>query len=369
MDEKLAKYIPQIEPWINGREMYHLEEVIRSTYITEGAKTEEFLDGIKKITGANHAIAMSNGTVALVAALICAGVKSGDEVIVPDLTFIASSNAVILVGGIPVFCDVSLETGCMDVECCKSLINERTKAIIPVHLYGQAVEMDALLAIVSGKNISIVEDAAESLGVIYKGKHTGLIGDFGVFSFFANKVVTCGEGGVVLTNTPENLASLFRVKNHGRDRKGIFIHDQIGYNFCFTDLQAAVGVAQLEKFDDTISAKSRNFHLYARFLSDCKEVKLITPPDHVESNYWFNNILVKDPAALGEYLHAKGIGTRRFFYPLHLQPCYAHMPTNFCPNSLELYQRGLSLPSGVLLDETQIEYVCQQIKQFFVTAH
>ena len=358
------KYIPQIEPWINNDELKQLEEVIASTFITENKKTEEFLKMICDLTGSPHAIATSNGTLALVASLLSAGIGEGDEVIVPDLTFIATSNAVILVGAKPVFCDVLRTTGCLDIDACDELINEKTKAIIPVHLYGQSVEMDQLVALSVKYNILIIEDAAESMGVFYKGKHTGTFGDYGIFSFFGNKLITCGEGGVVLTNTAENYKKLYRIKNHGRDKKGIFIHEHVGYNFCFTDLQAAIGVAQLQKYEEMIAAKKRNFKLYSQLLADIDEVEIVDVPEYVDSNYWFVNIQVEAPAALNEYLESKGVGTRRYFYPLHKQPCYAPVMTE-CPNSTELYEKGLSLPSSVLLKEEEIEFVCNQIKTFF----
>jgi len=359
-----VKYIPQIEPWIDDTELKQLDEVISSTFITENKKTEEFLRKICQLTGSPHAIATSNGTLALVASLLSAGVGKGDEVIVPDLTFIATSNAVILVGAKPVFCDVLRTSGCLDIDACADLINDKTKAIIPVHLYGQSVEMDQLQALSSKNSIVIIEDAAESMGVFYKGKHTGTFGDYGIFSFFGNKLITCGEGGVVLTNTAENYKNLYRIKNHGRDRKGVFVHEYVGYNFCFTDLQAAVGVAQLQKYDAMITAKRRNFNLYKKLLEDIDEVEIVGVPDYVDSNYWFVNILVDFPVLLNEHLESKGIGTRRYFYPLHKQPCYAPITTE-CPISMELYEKGLSLPSAVLLKEDEIEFICNQIKIFF----
>lgn len=359
-------FIPQIEPWIDGDELEQLKEVIDSTFITENKKTEEFLNEIRRITCSPHAIATSNGTLALVASLLSAGIGNGDEVIVPDLTFIATSNAVRLVGATPVFCDVMRSTCCIDIDACESLINSKTRAIIPVHLYGQSVEMDKLMAVSEKYNVMLIEDAAESLGVFYKDTHTGTFGEYGIFSFFGNKLVTCGEGGVVLTKNEENYAKLYRIKNHGRDRKGIFIHEHVGYNFCFTDLQAAIGVAQLNKFKTMIAAKKRNFSLYKELLADIDSVVVIDVPDYVDSNYWFVNILVDNPDALGQFLHDKGVGTRRFFYPLHLQPCYADMKASKCSESMWLYSHGLSLPSGVRLSKEEIEYICMTIRTYFV---
>ncbi|MEW6037069.1 MAG: DegT/DnrJ/EryC1/StrS family aminotransferase [Pseudomonadota bacterium] len=357
--------IPQIEPWIDGTELEELTEVVKSTFITENRKTEQFVERVQRITGSPHAIATSNGTLAIVAALLASGIGPGDEVIVPDLTFIASSNAVRLVGAMPVFCDVDKATGCLDITAAEDAVTARTKAIMPVHLYGQMVEMDPLLAMAQARGLVVIEDAAEAFGITYRGRHAGTFGRFGTFSFFANKTITCGEGGVVLCATYEDLAQLYRIKNHGRDRKGIFVHESVGYNFCFTDLQAAVGVAQLRKFDQIMAGKQRVFARYHANLDDLDVVTLVAPPPHVRSNYWFTNILVPDPAALGAYLQEQGIGNRRYFYPLHLQPCYADLGAAPCRNSLWLYEHGLSLPSGSRLSDDDIDHVCEHVRRFF----
>lgn len=359
------KTIPQIEPWIDETELEELSEVIKSTYITENQKTEQFLEGMRRIAGSPYAIATSNGTLAIVAALLASGIGPGDEVIVPDLTFIASSNAVRLIGATPIFCDVDRATGCLDLASAGNAITHRTKAIMPVHLYGQMVEMDALMEMAKARGLTVIEDAAEAFGITYRGRHAGTFGRFGTFSFFANKTITCGEGGVVLCGAAEDHARLYRIKNHGRDRKGIFVHESIGYNFCFTDLQAAIGVAQLRKFHQIMAGKQRVFDRYRANLGHLQAVTLVVPPPHVRSNYWFNNILVADPTALGSYLQEQGIGSRRYFYPLHLQPCYADLGAAPCPNSLWLYEHGLSLPSAPRLGDDDIDYVCDHVRHFF----
>ena len=357
-------YIPQIEPWIDQEELKELSEVIASTFITENRKTEEFLEGIKALTGARYAIATSNGTLALVAALIASEIGPGDRVIVPDLTFIASSNAVRLVGATPVFCDVDRQTGCMDIQMVESLITEDVKAIMPVHLYGQVVDMNLLMTLADEYSIVIIEDAAEALGVTLSGLHAGTYGRFGTFSFFANKTITCGEGGVVLCKTEADYKILYRIKNHGRDRKGVFVHDSVGYNFCFTDLQAAVGVAQLRKFGAIMQGKRRVFEQYLKAFEGANGLKLMKPPPDVSSNYWFMNILIDDPAALSTYLHEQGIGSRRFFFPLYAQPCNQDLNAPVQPNSQWLYDHGLSLPSGPQLSEYDVMRICDTVLNF-----
>ena len=357
-------YIPQIEPWIDGTELDELRMVIDSTFITENKKTEEFLEGIREVTGAPFAIATSNGTLALVAALLAAGVGPGDKVIVPDMTFIASSNAVLLVGATPVFCDVDRSTGCLDIDAAEMLISDDVKAIMPVHLYGQMVEMDRLMSLARRRGIDIIEDAAEALGSTYNGRAAGTFGRFGTFSFFANKTITCGEGGVILCQNQEDYAALYRIKNHGRDRKGIFVHQSVGYNFCFTDLQAAVGVAQLRKFSRIMEGKNHVFDRYREAFEGQEGITIVTPPPEVRSNHWFINILVDDPTELSDHLETKQIGSRRYFYPLSLQPCYEHLPTQTCSNSVWLYEHGLSLPSGPRLTDADIDHVIEHVLEF-----
>lgn len=358
-------YIPQIEPWIDGVELEQLSEVIASTFITENQKTAEFLEKVEEITQSLHSIATSNGTLAIVAALMASGIGPGDEVIIPDLTFIASSNAVMMVGAKPVFCDVDPATGCMDIASAEACITNRTKALMPVHLYGQMAEMDAVTALAERHDLIMIEDAAEAFGITWHGKHAGTFGRFGTFSFFANKTITCGEGGIVLCQTADDLARLYRIKNHGRDRKGIFVHESIGYNFCFTDLQAAIGVAQLTKFERIMAGKQRNFDVYQDRLGSHPDIRLMTPPPHVRSNHWFVNVLVDDPERLAAHLDADGIGTRRFFYPMHLQPCYKDLGVQSRANSKWLYDHGLSLPSSALLGDEQLDRVCNSVLRFY----
>ncbi|MDX2465093.1 MAG: DegT/DnrJ/EryC1/StrS family aminotransferase [Porticoccus sp.] len=359
------KFIPQIEPWIDSEELDQLREVVESTYISEHKKTDEFLAGVKKVTNSPYALAISNGTLALVACLIAEGVGPGDEVIVPDLTFIATANAVLMVGATPIFCDVLESTGCMDPVFCEKLITNKTKVLMPVHLYGQAADILKFVVIAKKNNLLLIEDAAESFGMFVDGKALGTFGDYGIFSFFANKVITCGEGGVVIANSEENYKKIYRIKNHGRDRRGTFIHEHVGYNFCFTDLQAAIGVSQLGKLERILNAKKKNYDYYIEYLSDIEGLEISTISDLVVSNYWFVNIFVDDPEALSMYMERKGIGTRRFFFPLHRQPCYKNIVSKDYIVSDRLFNRGLSLPSSPMLDDEARNYIISTVKNYF----
>ncbi len=366
------QFIPQIQPFFDEKELEHITEVVRSTYITENKKTEEFLERIKDYTGSKYAIALGNGTLALIASLLAEGIGPGDEVIVPDLTFIATANAVKLAGAKPVFCDVDRNTGCMTPENFLPLISSATKCTIPVHLYGQVAPIRDIVKVAKESGLVVIEDAAESFGIWDKGQHSGTFGEYGTFSFFANKTITCGEGGVVLTNCEERYRKLYRVKNHGRDRKGIFIHEGIGYNFCFTDLQAAIGVAQLEKLDFMLARKQRNYDFYREAFSGQPFINLIETPDFIESNHWFVNILVDDPESLSEELLKNNIQTRRLFYPLHRQPCFRDDIDNKSreyPNTDWLYEHGLSVPSSATLTLAQLEYIAGKVIECSARLH
>lgn len=358
------EFIPQIQPWIDENELRHITEVVQSTYITEHKKTEEFLSMIKSYTGAKYAIAMGNGTLALIACLIAEDIGPGDEVIVPNLTFIATANAVKLVGATPVFCDVNRETGCIDVDNFKDLITEKTKCIIPVHLYGQVSPIENIMEYARKRGLLVVEDAAESFGIFSKGHHTGTLADYGMFSFFANKTITCGEGGVVFTDSEERYKKLFRVKNHGRDRKGIFVHEAIGYNFCFTDLQAAIGVSQMEKMDRIMERKNEIYEHYVKAFADQPNIRIMETPSHITSNHWFVNVALRNPELTSQKLKEANIGSRRFFYPLNRQPCFAGDLENknrAYPNTEWLFDHGLSLPSSVIITDAELQYISDTI--------
>ncbi len=355
--------IPQIEPWLDEVELNELSRVIKDNWITEGKKTEEFESRFKKLTGAKHAFAVNNGTIGLYMAQKILGIGEGDEVIVPNLTFIASNNSVIMAGAKPVLVDVNKKAFNIDPEKIKEEITDQTKAIMPVHLYGQSADMDAIMKIAKKNNLLVIEDAAQGVGVRFNGKHVGTFGEIGVFSFYGNKTITTGEGGLILTNDDNLAKEVFMYKNHGRAVKGTFVHEKLGYNFSFTDLQAAVGIAQLSKLKEIIERKRKIREKYAELLKDIPEIQFTFIDQRCEPVHWFTSILIDNPQKLSNYLKKEGIETRRFFYPIHRQPCY-NFKGDF-PNSDYAYERGLSLPSSALLNEEQIDFICEKIKAFF----
>jgi len=362
--------ITQIEPWIDDKELIELQRVIDSTFVVEHKLTQEFEDMTKELTGAKHAVALTNGTMALFASLVALGIKSDDEVIIPNITFVATANAVILAGAIPVLCEVKSDTITIDVDKAKKLITAKTKAIIPVHLYGQSADMDQVMSLAKEFDLKVLEDAAQGVGVSFNNKHTGTFGDIGILSYYGNKTITCGEGGIVLTNDDELAKKVYRLKNHGRDVKGTFIHEYIGFNFSFTEMQAAIGISQMKKLPAIIERKKEIHDLYERELGGIKGFHIAFLDKRSTPVFWFTSFISEDVDELIGYLKKYEIQSRRFFYPLHLQPCYAdkkyikNIDDDFSISE-EIYNKGISLPSSYLMSTSEQNIVINKIKDFY----
>lgn len=358
--------LPVVEPWLGAEEKKLLSKVIDAGWVTEAVLTKEFEARLKRYTKARYALVINNGTLALFTALKALGIGSGDEVLVPDLTFIATANAVILSGAKPVLVDVESKTFGMDVKKAEDKITSRTKAILPVHLYGFPADVEGILKIARRHRLFVIEDAAQGMGVYYKKRHVGTFGDAGVISFYGNKTITCGEGAVLLTNNRNLYKKFYRLKNHGRDVKGTFVHKTIGYNFCFTEMQAAVGIAQLGKLGEIINRKKRIRELYRSLLFGINHCQFPEASSCVRPVFWFTNILVPSAAGLARFLASRGVPSRRFFYPLHLQPCYRtfRFGRRF-PQSADLYMQGLSLPSSVTTTLRDIRYAAECVRDYF----
>ena len=238
-------------------ESLFFDYVIDSTFVTEHDLTIEFESLTKELTKSAHAISITNGTLALFACIKALEIGPGDEVIVPNITFAATANAVILAGATPVLAEVSDNTFCIDIDSILENITTKTKAIIPVHLYGQSPDMNRIIKLAKDRSIYVIEDAAQGVGVTFEGKHAGTYGELGILSYYGNKTITTGEGGMVLTDNDDLAKKIYQLKNHGRSEKGTFIHESIGYNFSFTEMQAAIGIAQMKKLK-RIKEKSRS---------------------------------------------------------------------------------------------------------------
>ena len=266
--------VEQFAPLIGNDEIQSVLETLHDNWLTEGPKTAELERLLREYCGCRHALMVPNGTLALFAALKVMGIGPGDEVLVPDFTFFGSASAVILTGAKPVLVDVSPADFNIDVAAAEASIGPNTRAIMPVHIYGQSCDMQAVMDLANRHDLIVVEDAAQGIGVTCNGRHVGTFGHIGCMSFFADKTITTGEGGVLLTNDDDIAERCMYFKNQGRLKRGSFIHDQVGYNFRITDLQAAVGVAQFDRLDEIISRKRQIRELYRSMLKDVPQVQL-----------------------------------------------------------------------------------------------
>lgn len=360
--------IPQIQPWIDEQEWLEVRKVMESTYLTENRVTSEFEMAVTAITGAKHAIAVCNGTAALYCILRALSIGHGDEVIVPDMTFVATSNAVLMAGARPVFAPINAETLDFEMGVLPTLITTNTRAIIPVHLYGQTSDMDAVSNFANKYGLKIIEDAAQAIGVEFNGQHVGYFGEAGAISLYGNKTITCGEGGIIITND-DQLAEICRqLKNHGRSHRGTFIHEHIGFNFSWTEMQAAVGVAQLRKLPAIIKRKQNIYDRYTLSLSDITQLKIKTIDPRCKPVHWFTSFYAESRDELADYLSTCGIQTRLFFCPLHSQPCYSGWSSKEIDysGSDEAYAKGISLPSSYILKDEEQAYIIDSIRSFYL---
>ena len=340
----------QTEPFIDSKDIKFITKVINRKYVTEDKFTKDFEDKVKKYTGSKYAIAVNNWTSGIFCCLKAMNIGPGDEVIVPNMTFIATSNAVIMTGATVVLCEVNYHNMCIDTDKIKKLINKKTKAVIPVHLYGNYCDMQELMKLKKKHNFFIIEDAAQAYGVRYKGKHVGNFGDCGGFSFYGNKILTTGEGGMIITNNKSLAKKIYQIKNHGRAKKGIFYHKKIGFNFMFTELQAALGISQLYKFKKILNKRDEIFKAYCKNIDNKNLIKFYLENKYIKPLHWFVNITSSKILKIQNLLKKENIQTRRVFYPLNLQPCYKNskLVKNLNHNfdvSKKIFQNVISLPT------------------------
>jgi len=358
-----SETIPQYEPYINSRERELINDVLDRNWFSEGKYTRIFEGKLAEFCGADYSLALANGTGALILGFKALGVGRGDEVIVPSFTHPADVNCIEAVGAIPKFCDIDPRTYTLSPRSLESKINDKTRAVIVVHLYGFAADMDRILEIANHNNLFVVEDCAQALGTLYRGKHVGTFGDFGILSFFADKTITTGEGGMLITNNQDLLDEVNIYKHDGRRERGIDVIERLGYNFRITELQTAIGVAQYEKLSTIIEKKIENNERFQELLSECDQIHFPFSSEHTYRVPHRVLIEVEEPENLKTYLATKGIGCRRFYIPMHRQPC-CNKRGNF-PNSENAYSRGLCLPSYPMLTTDQIEYICANIVDYY----
>jgi perosamine synthetase len=352
----MPDYLPQMEPVFDEDDVQEVAACVRSTWVTEAHRTAAFEQAVADYVGARYAVAVPSCTVALALSLMSLGVGAGDQVIVPDLTFIATANAVDLAGATPVPVDIEPVTLGLDLDALARAITPQTRAVIPVWFNGRAPDMPAILRTARAHGLGIVEDAAAALGSRCNGRHAGTFGDLGCFSFNTTKIVTTGTGGIVVTDDPELHERVERLKNHGRlDRRDY--HPAVGFNFYFSDLLAALGLAQMRKLPARVAWKRALCQWYHDRLDGIPGIDLLPLSD--EACLWYPDIFIDDPAALKGFLDSSGIQTRLFFPPIHTQPCYPAV--DHAHHSTEISRRGLWLPAAPYLDEVTVDHVCQAV--------
>ncbi len=359
--------IPQLIPTIGEEELNYLKEVINNKWITEGPFTQKVLEHVKRTTGARYALLTNNGSLGLFLSLLGMGISKGDEVIIPDFTFNASASSVVFAGGKPVFADVNDHDYHISQNHLESLITSKTKAIMPVHIYGQSADMDPIISLAKKYNLMVIEDAAQGYGVFYKDRHVGTLGDVGIISFFADKTVTMGEGAVILTNNEEIYKKITLLRNQGRENSGSFIHPALGLNFRVTDLQCAVGLAQMEKYPRILESKIENLTVYKHFLNGNSNIQFMRELEYCNYVPFRCSMKVRNRDGLSRYLTEQGIQTRNYFYPLHRQPCFSELgyQSGDFPVTNKISEDGLMLPIYPGIEREAIEYICDNVLQYY----
>lgn len=360
---KYPVYIPSLD----GNERKYVDECIDTTWISSrGHFVTDFENAFASYIGMKYATGVCNGTVAIHLAMVALGIKKGDEVIVPTFTYVASANPILMVGATPVFVDSLKDSWQMDPADIERKITNKTKAIVVVHLYGHPCDMDSIMAIAKAHHLIVIEDCAEAIGSEYKGKKIGSFGDIACFSFFGNKTITCGEGGMVMTNNENLYEKLVHFKAQGVSKTREYWHDVVGYNYRMTNIQAAIGLAQLEKIEEKVAKKIKLGEWYQKYLAETPLVFHSPLPDVVHT-FWMCSVLARDEEeriALREYLKENGIETRPTFPAIHEMPMYDI--NEYFPVAKDLSVRGINLPSYPALEESDIVNICNTIKAFYL---
>jgi len=326
-----SKMIPVNEPLLGELELEYVTECVRTGWISsEGRFIREFEERWAAYCGIKYGVAVSNGTVALQVAAACLDLHPGDEVIMPTFTIISCAQAVTYAGGVPVLVDASPRTWCMDVSGVEAKITPRTRAIMPVHIYGHPVDMDPLIELARKHNLAVIEDAAEAHGAEYKGRKCGGLGDLNCFSFYANKIITTGEGGMVLTNREDYAERLRSLRNLCFKKERRFYHTELGHNFRLTNIQAAIGLGQLERIEELVRRKRWMGAAYMERLHDVRGLQLPVEEPWAKNVYWMYGVVLNqgtdiDAAEFARRLSEQGVMTRPFFLGMHEQPVFQQM--------------------------------------------
>lgn len=361
--------IPVYQPSLGGREKEYVNQCIDTTWISsKGEFIGRFEQGFAEFIGAKHATTVNNGTVAIHLALEALGIKAGDEVIVPTLTYIASVNTIAQTGATPVFVDSIEETWQIDPADVRRKITPKTRAVMVVHLYGLPCDMDEIMKICQEHKLLLVEDCAEAFGTYYKGQHVGTFGDVATFSFFGNKTITTGEGGMVVAKDEDVARRAFHLKNQGVSQTREYWHDILAYNYRMTNICAAIGLAQLERAPEILAKKRQVAQWYSEGLEGLP-LKLHQEQEGTTHSYWMCSILVESEevrAKLRDHLKAAGVETRPVFHPAHTMPVFEEKVEY--PVAQYIGARGINLPSYPALTAADVNSICEAIKSFYQNA-
>jgi perosamine synthetase len=363
------RWIPVAAPLFVGNEKTYVMDCLESTWISSnGPYVEKFEAAFADFCGVTYAVSCCNGTAALHLALMALGVGSGDEVIIPTLTFVATANAVAYCGARPVFVDSEADSWNIDPLLIETSITPRTKGIIAVHLYGHPANMDPILAIARKHGLFVIEDAAEAHGAEYKGQKAGALGDIAIFSFFGNKIITTGEGGMVVTNEMTLASKVRQLRDQGMDRNRRYWFPTIGYNYRMTNIAAAIGLAQLEKVDWHLQRRREVVGRYVEHLQSARRIAWQAEQQWAKHVYWMFTIVLDDANVpvgrddLMDRLRARGIETRPVFHPMHTLPPYrSSSHTGRYPIAERIARQGLNLPTAAGLTVDDLRYVCDTL--------
>jgi len=364
--------IPVCEPLLGKKEIEYVLDCLKTNWISsKGRYIEEFEEKFAHYCGRKYGISTTSGTTALHLALASLGIGPGDEVILPAFTMIATAFAVVYTGAKPVLVDAEPGTWNIDVNRIEEKITKKTKAVMPVHIYGHPCNMDPILELAKEHNLYVIEDAAEAHGAEYKGKKAGGIGDIGCFSFYGNKIITTGEGGMVITDNEEIAERARALKDLAFSGGRRYLHTALGFNFRMTNIQAAIGLAQFERIDELAEMRRRNARRYNSYLKNIKGITLPPEKKWAKNVYWMYSILIEDEFGVGrtelmDRLMKKGIDTRTFFIPMHEQPVFQKMGLfqgESYPVAEEISRKGMYLPSSSGLKEEEIRYIYEAIRE------
>ncbi len=367
-----SKFIPSNRPVLGPEEIAIVTKILESGMLTHksgaGTYVRQFEESFSEFVGAKHAIAVNSGTAALHAALLALDIKPGDEVIAPPFSFIATTNMVLLCGAKPVFVDINLENYNLDPDKVEAAITPKTKAILPVHLYGHPTDMDPLLELSHEHNLRIIEDACQAHGALYRGRQVGTIGDVGCFSLYPSKVITTGEGGLLTTNNDEVAERLRRIRTHGEIRPYEYV--MMGHNYRMPEIEAAIGVEQMKRLPKFLEARRRNAHYLTKHLSDVEGIVLPQEAEWATHNWYLYTIRVLPPRsrdAVQKALHQAKIGAAVYYeVPLHLTPIYRELfgyKEGLMPVTEQAVREVLSLPTHPALTEVEIAWIVEQVRQ------